>query len=436
MTKLNSNILTILALVFSFSLLTTSCSDDDDNNNGGGTDPDPDSETEVRVSGFIEEDATWTNDKIWILEGKVVVDNGATLTIEPGTIVKGEQGIQTLASALIIDNGAKLDAVGTESEPIIFTSILDDIEIGQTAGSNLTIDDRNLWGGVLVLGTAPCSFTGNAEQALIEGLPENSGYGLYGGDNPADNSGHLEYISIRHGGAEIGEGNEINGLTLGGVGNGTIIRNIEVIANLDDAIEWFGGTVDSSNLIVWAQGDDGFDIDQAYSGTISNGVIVQTNVSDHAFEIDGPEGDYQDSYTIQNVTVFNDNSADETANTGNREVAQFRDGARGSMSNVLMVDGLETSTFQVRCDSEPNYNEGSLTFSNLEIVLAANTTIADIFIDNPNFDPEKCSEGGTTTFTQDAQDFVTELPSKDDATVGANTSVFSWSYTAQNSGKF
>lgn len=418
------NLINSFLLLAMFGFLFTSCDSDDDNNSGGGTNPEP--ETEVRVSGFIDEDTTWTSDKIWILEGKVVVDNGATLTIEPGTIVKGEQGVQTLASALIIDNGAKLDAVGTPSEPIIFTSVLDDIEIGETAGSNLTIDDRNLWGGLIVLGTAPSSFTGNAEQELIEGLPENSGYGLYGGNNPNDNSGHLEYISIRHGGAEIGEGNEINGLTLGGVGNGTIIKNIEVIANLDDAIEWFGGTVDSSNLIVWGHGDDGLDLDQAYSGTISNAVIVQSNVSDHAFEIDGPEGDYLDSYTIENVTVFNDSSSEVGANTGNREFAQFRDGARGSMTNILMVDGLDTATFAIRDDSEQNYNDGTLTFSNLEIVLPANTTIADIFVD----------DAGTTSFSEDAQNFVTALDSMNDATVGADLSVFSWTYTAQNSGKF
>lgn len=411
------------------SMLAASCSSDDD---APIVDPpseeptDPEIPESQVVSGFITEDTRWTNDRIWILDGKVVVDEGATLTIDPGTIIKGEEGTQTLASALVIDTGAKLNAVGTPEEPIIFTSILDNIEVGQTKGTNLDVDDRSLWGGVIVLGLAPSSFRGDVDQVLIEGLPENSGYGLYGGDDPNDDSGHLEYISIRHGGAEIGEGNEINGLTLGGVGNGTIIRNIEVIANLDDAIEWFGGTVDSSNLIVWGHGDDGLDLDQAYSGTISNAVIIQTNVSDHAFEIDGPEGTYQDSYTIENVTVFNDNSSETNANTGGREFAQFRDGARGSMKNVLMVGGLPTATFNVRDDSEANYTDGLLTFEALEIVLPANTALEDIFTDGT----------GGTTFTADAAGFVTELSSFGDATVGADLSVFAWSYTAQESGKF
>ncbi|GGE14401.1 hypothetical protein [Psychroflexus salis] len=418
------NLINSFLVLAMFGFLFTSCDSDDDNNINGGTDPEP--ENEVRVSGFITEDETWTNDKIWILEGKVVVDNGATLTIDPGTIVKGEQGVQTLASALIIDNGAKLNAVGSASEPIVFTSVLDNIEIGQTAGTNLTIQDRNLWGGVIVLGTAPCSFQGNAEQELIEGLPENSGYGLYGGNNPNDNSGHLEYISIRHGGAEIGEGNEINGLTLGGVGNGTIIRNIEVIANLDDGIEWFGGTVDSSNLIVWGCGDDAFDLDQAYSGTISNGVIVQTIVSDHAFEIDGPEGDFQDGFTIENVTVFNDNSTESATNSGNREHAQFRDGALGSFSNALLLNGLSDADVNLTDDTESNYTNGLLTFSNIEIELPAGVSVSDLFTDTT----------GTSSFSQDAVNFVSPVQSINNATTGATLSAFNWTYTAQNSGRF
>uniref|UniRef100_UPI000FDC098E hypothetical protein n=1 Tax=Psychroflexus aestuariivivens TaxID=1795040 RepID=UPI000FDC098E len=306
---------TILATLF-----LVSCSDDDDNVGGGGND---DPAGEIVVSGSIEEDVTWTKDNIYILNGKVVVDGGATLTIEAGTVIKGEEGVQTQASALVIDRDATLNANGTAGEPIIFTSVLDDIEPGQKTSPNLSVNDRALWGGVIVLGNAPCSFEGDATEELIEGIPAGSGYGLYGGNDPADSSGNIEYISIRHGGANIGEGNEINGLTLGGVGNGTTINHIEVIANLDDGVEFFGGTVDASNIVVWGVGDDAVDIDQAYSGTVSNVAIVMNNVSDHGLEIDGPEGSATGMYTLQDVTIFSDDS-ETGSNSGNREFAQFR----------------------------------------------------------------------------------------------------------------
>ena len=105
-------------------------------------------------------------------------------------------------------------------------------------------------------------------------------------------------MSIRHGGTSIGEDNEINGLTLGGVGTGTTITNVEVIGNQDDGIEFFGGTVNASNLLVWGQGDDGLDIDQSYSGTISNAIVIANSTSDHGLEIDGPEGSMEGSFKM------------------------------------------------------------------------------------------------------------------------------------------
>src|SRR5690606_29438961 len=141
------------------------------------------------------------------------------------------------------------------------------------SGTNLTTADVGLWGGIIMLGRAPISVSGDQETGQIEGIPANEPYGQYGGTIPDDNSGSLQYVSIRHGGVSIGSDNEINGLTLGGVRTGTTIRNIEVAANLADGIEWFGGTVNASNLLVWAQGDDALDVDQAYSGTISNALV-------------------------------------------------------------------------------------------------------------------------------------------------------------------
>jgi hypothetical protein len=376
------------------SMILGSCSSDDDVLTGPGDGQNPDEGETVIVSGTIQEDQTWNKNTVYVLDGKVVVDGGATLTIEAGTIIKGAEGVQTQASALIIDRDATLNANGTAQEPIIFTSILDEIVSGETVSPNLTVNDRGLWGGVIVLGNAPSSFEGDATEELIEGIPANSGFGLYGGDDPEDSSGNIEYISIRHGGANIGEGNEINGLTLGGVGNGTTINHVEVIANLDDGVEFFGGTVDASNIVVWGVGDDSVDIDQAYSGTVSNVAIVMNNVSDHGLEIDGPEGSEDGMYTLQDVTIFSDDS-ENNANSGNREFAQFRSSAMGNNNNILLVGGLQTSDFTLQDNQgvADNYNNGDLSFSNIEIVLPAGVTdVATLFTD----------ASGLTTFAADA----------------------------------
>ena len=255
------------------------------------------------LTGEINEDLTLTADTIWELDGRVTVTAGNTLTIEPGTIIKAFAGQEANASVLVIARGAKIEANGTATAPIIMTSAADGIAVGQTVGT-LDENTRGLWGGLIVLGRAPISEDGDIEATQIEGIPADDTNGLYGGTDAADDSGTISYVSIRHGGTLIGEGNEINGLTLGGVGTGTTVDHVEVVGNVDDGVEFFGGTVNASNLLVWAQGDDGLDIDQAYSGTITNSVVVAGNISDHALEIDGPEGSLNGAFVIDGLTII------------------------------------------------------------------------------------------------------------------------------------
>ena len=207
--------------------------------------------TTFRVSGNITSNTTWATGKTYILGGRVTVVSGAKLTIQKGVVVKGEAGTGANATALLIARGGQIDAQGTATEPIIFTSIADEITPGQIASPNLDPTLEGLWGGIIVLGKAKGSFKADASEIQIEGIPASDTNGLYGGTADDDNSGTIKYISIRHGGANIGEGNEINGLTLGGVGSGTVIENVEVVANQDDGIEWFGGTVSVKNALVW-----------------------------------------------------------------------------------------------------------------------------------------------------------------------------------------
>ena len=171
------------------------------------------------LEGNITEDTTLDASKIWLLKGRVAVTDGVTLTIPAGTIIKAASGSGADASTLIVARGGKMIADGTSEAPIIMTSESDNIEVGGTypaSGPALGVDTRGLWGGLLILGKAPSSFKNDVVEVQIEGIPTSDINGLYGGTDPSDDSGSFQYISIRHGGAEIGEGNEINGLTLGG----------------------------------------------------------------------------------------------------------------------------------------------------------------------------------------------------------------------------
>ncbi len=419
--------LLLIALVTS-TLVFTSCFKDDDaplivetsttiinENPGGGTGEDC---PVIAVTGEIADGTVWTNENIYQLNQKVVVPAGATLTINPGTIIKGSSGTGSLASALIIARGGTLNANGTASEPIIFTSTQDNITCGQTAGTNLDENDRGLWGGLIVLGNAPCSFSGDIAEAQIEGIPADDTFGLYGGTDANDSSGSMRYISIRHGGALIGEGNEINGLTLGGVGAGTIIDNIEVVGNVDDGVEFFGGTVDASNILVWAQGDDAIDIDQAYSGTVDNVVVVLGDISDHAFEIDGPEGTGSGLFTLRNATIIGNTV------TANGEYADYRSNAQGYTENVYAYGFKAESDVELDNDGvATNYNDGILTFGAWEIVLPEGVTDVTSLFANKAETVTVSGFGSTATaVTEGAQ------------TVGATTSNLSWTYANAEGG--
>ena len=332
----------------------------------------PSKDKVVIISENIKSNTTWTADKTYVLAGRIAVEAGAELTIEAGTVIKGQAGSGANATALIIARGAKINAVGTSTKPIIFTSIADEIETGYSSISSPNMDDNlnGLWGGVIVLGKAPASLTGDVTEVAIEGIPPTDPNGLYGGSDAADNSGVMKYISIRHGGANIGEGNEINGLTLGGVGSGTTIENIEVISNQDDGIEFFGGTVAVSNVLVWNSGDDGLDTDQSFGGSINNFVVICGGNTDHALEIDGPEGFMEAGHKVTNGTCVGNPVS---------ELGDFRSNAMGAFENIYFygfpdpaVDGR--GDLSLSTGSDLTFAAGKLTFKNLEVALPSGVT--------------------------------------------------------------
>lgn len=350
----------------------------------------PVDETTVYVTGNITSNTTWETGKIYVLKTRVSVVSGVTLTIQPGVIVKGEAGTGSNATALLIARGANLMAEGTTSSPIIFTSIADEIQPGQIASPNLDPDFNGLWGGLIVLGNAPIS--ADAASVQIEGIPASDANGLYGGADASDNSGVLKYISIRHGGANIGDGNEINGLTLGGVGSGTVVENIEIIANQDDGVEFFGGAVNASNLIVWNAGDDGIDTDQAWAGTLNNFIVICGATGDHALEIDGPEGTLLDGHTVQNGSVKGSTAA---------ELGDFRSSARGSFNNIYFFNFADPAIegrgdFSLSTGSDLTFAAGDLTFSNLQVTLPGAIALSTVFKNGTDVHVTEVAAGANT----------------------------------------
>lgn len=339
------------------------------------TDPNVNSEfPQVVKSGFTSAGEVWTKDNIYVLNGKVVVDAGNTLTIEAGTVIKAENATGSLASALIVAQGATIMANGTADEPIIFTSVKDEIEPGMIVSPNLTEADNQLWGGVVILGKAPISAADGDNVAQIEGIPADDTFGRYGGDDPADNSGVIKYISVRHGGIVIGGDNELNGITFGGVGNGTVVENIEVVANLDDGIEWFGGTVNCTNVCVAYGEDDGLDIDQNYAGTITNAIVITSGATagDNAIEIDGPEGSLTDGFfTIQDITLIDkDGETDTAADLKSKTQGVIRNASwRGFGDNIKIRHSCDASDCSTeKSDSYTNYIAGNLSIEASEWV--------------------------------------------------------------------
>jgi hypothetical protein len=217
----------------------------------GGDDAPINTPLSTTLTGNINTTTTLTSDKVWTLKGYVYVTDGAKLIIQPGTTIISDVSEK---GALCIERGAQIIAEGTAAKPIVFTS-------GKAVGERTPGD----WGGIVILGRAK---TNRTSEPTIEG-----GIGrAFGGTNDFDNSGVLKYVRIEYAGIAAMPNSEINALTLGGVGSGTIIENVQTIYANDDAFEFFGGTVNAKNLYAFATADDDFDFDFGYTGTITNGV--------------------------------------------------------------------------------------------------------------------------------------------------------------------
>lgn len=312
--------------------------------------------TDADIANSGSTSITWTNDNTYVLNGFVFINDGQTLNIEAGTIIQGKSGEAENASALIVARGGKINAMGTADNPIIFTFEGDE---GNTAANV-----RGQWGGLILLGYA--SLNSNPGESAIEGIPTNESRGLYGGSDDTDNSGVLNYVSIRHGGTLIGGDNEINGLTFGGVGNGTTVANVEIIGNKDDGIEWFGGTVTGKNLIAAYCADDGLDYDEGYRGGNQFIVVHQdpaAGAADRGGEHDGGT-DPETATPFATPVFFNVTSV---GNPDSRALT-FRDNAGGEYHNSIFVNysrGVDIEDLEGQDqDSYKQFQDGLLNLSN------------------------------------------------------------------------
>ncbi len=310
----------------------------------------------------------WTNDNCYLLDGYVFLEAGGVLNIEPGTVIKGKSEPTTgeSASALIITVGAQIFAEGAPDNPIIFTAEIDDVE----DPNDLESIDRGLWGGLIVLGDATVARPGGTDN--IEGIPADQERARYGGSDDTDNSGIIRYVSIRHGGDVISNGDEINGLTLGGVGSGTTIEYVEVFANDDDGIEWFGGTVDVRYASVAFCKDDSYDYDFGWRGRGQYWfTILGTDICGRGGEHDGASPDDQLPFskpTISNATYIGP-GVDATPDGDGGDIGIIlRDNAGGLYYNSIISEypgiGLAVEDKSGDVDSYGYLLSGDLAFTN------------------------------------------------------------------------
>ena len=310
---------------------------------------------DVTISGDITTSQTWTKNNVYKLSGQVFVMPGATLTIEAGTVIASEAG-----GSLAVGRDGRIVADGSASEPIIFTSAADRATwtVANPQGSWRAA--ANEWGNLTIMGNGYIGKYGNGAPAGNTATPNSANFanmeGLvaadandtrvrYGGGNDQDDSGTLRYASFRYGGKVVGLGTELNGISLGGVGQGTEIDHVEVMNNVDDGIEIWGGKVDLKYFSIWNIGDDSFDLDHGWRGRAQFGLIVSgysipgaasgSGFPDSMIEIDGAAK--SDAQPVTTCSLFNFTLIGQPFATG-RHAIKFRDNARMQVRNSIIMD--------------------------------------------------------------------------------------------------
>lgn len=362
---------------------------------------------------------------IWTIDDKIYVGDGQSITIQPGTALKGALGTAGDANALIVSRGGQIFAPGTRECPIVFTAVEDPLD------GSYGIENKGKWGGVVVLGKAKnnLKFPDSGTLAVADGVGFIEGFvaaearnqfGMPPGmEDDNDNSGIMTYVSIRHAGDIAGEDNELNGLTLGSVGKGTTLSNIEIVSNLDDGIEFFGGSVDLKYASVLFNDDDGFDWDLGWSGRGQFWVVVKTDQGtadggDNGFEADGDDSDdalFYASPTVYNATFIGSQDINGSDIDDTDIAMELKEATRGAIRNSILAN--YGTAIRVSGEAAPAH-EGlgdtyDLLFTTGELVLENNT-----FVNCGQFLAGRAgapvSEADSITLANAGNAFVASLP--------------------------
>jgi hypothetical protein len=282
----------------------------------------------VVVSGEVTGTESWVSSNYYVLRGAVFVRAGATLNIAAGTRIIGESGS---VGTLIVERGGRLNAIGTAAAPIVFTS---DQPIGQRG--------RGDWGGIILNGRAPLNF--GSGEAAGEGDT-----GVYGGTDPNDNSGSLHYVRVEFSGVEFSPDNELNGIAFQALGRGTSVHHVQAHMSRDDAMEWFGGTVDGKYLVMSNAADDAVDWTFGWTGRLQYVAVTQRgDDADNGIEADNNEFNNnvlpRSHPQIYNITVCGDPDRNEGGESP--RAANLRRGTAFTIRNFL-VTGFKTVGFQI-----------------------------------------------------------------------------------------
>ncbi|MBK1897571.1 hypothetical protein [Chryseobacterium paridis] len=319
---MKKNLLTLFSLAIALSVTLTSCTIDiNDGDNGNGTITNPGT-TESVLSGSGTLSGTITKDILikkgtYILDGVVKITNGATITIEPGAVFNA---VTTKSSSLVVLQDGKINAVGTASEPIVFTT---------------TNKQPGDWGGITLYGNAPIKAVNGLSQALSE--DGNSVY--YGGNDANHNSGTMKFVRVEYGGKKINDGtSETNSMTFYAVGAGTTLENLVSYKGTDDGYEFFGGTVSAKNIVSYGNYDDSFDWQDAWSGqNNTNWYAFQTGTGNFGMEIEASANVDNIAPKISNITLIRDaNTNPEVAGSVEISAIQFKRQGTGIFSNVYI----------------------------------------------------------------------------------------------------
>lgn len=340
-------------------------------------------DAQIIKSGNITANETWTNNNIYILSGWVYIKAGATVTIQPGTIIKGDFATQ---GALIVERDGKLIADGTADQPIVFTS---QKSVGQRSYGD--------WGGIIICGRASVNAPANGAlgtqqgEAVIEG-----GVGSFYGGGPTpnddDSSGVLRYVRIEYPGIAFQPNSEINGLTCGGVGRKTVIEHVQVSYSGDDSFEFFGGTVNAKWLIAYRGWDDEFDTDFGYRGQIQFGLSVRDpNIADQSgsngFESDndatGTGNTPITQPTFSNMTVVGPLAFNSTINSLYKRALHLRRNTRTCTYNSVFM-GYPTGLLIESSTTQANATNNDLQWRNNVLAGISSDTLAATSAANPN----------------------------------------------------